>query len=70
VKKSGTAWTLSADHSTLTQVNAKTGATLSTVSLAGIETVGYWNGKAAKAAGKPIFAAAAPAGGARLDASA
>ncbi len=70
VKKSGTAWAVSADRSTLVQTNTKTGATLSTVSLEGIETVGYWNGKTAKASGKPLFAPLAQPAGARLDARA
>ena len=70
VKKSGTAWTVSADRSTLTQTNTKTGATLATVSLSGIESVGYWNGKVAKAAGKPLFAAAAQPLATRVDATA
>ena len=56
VKKAGTVWAVSADHSTLTQTNSKTGATLASVSLSGIEHVGYWNGKTLKAAGKALFA--------------
>lgn len=70
VKKSGTAWTVSADRSTLVQTSTKTGATLSTVSLEGIETVGFWNGKTVKASGKPLFSPLAQPAGTRLDARA
>ena len=70
VKKSGTTWAVSADRATLTQTDNKTLATLATVSLAGVETVGYWNGKSAKASGKPLYAALAQPLASRLDARA
>lgn len=53
-KKRGTVWAISADYSTLTQTD-KAGNVLSTVSLSGVENVGYWNGKKLKAVGKPLY---------------
>jgi Matrixin len=49
VAKNGrTIWSVDAGHTTLTQTDKKTGATLSTIDIAGIEHVGFWNGRRAK----------------------
>jgi hypothetical protein len=54
-KIKGANWTVDADHTRLTNIDVKIGATLATVDISGIENVSFWNGKKLKASGKPLY---------------
>lgn len=60
LKKAGAKWTLSGDHSTLTETSTNTKThvttTLETLSLSGIEHVAYWDGTTLAKVGKSLLA--------------